>query len=94
MADVAVRPTAAATAAPRRAPTYERRLGVYLGAYGYLETGDPASGGRRPVADDTLPAEVLQGGAGDLVEQVGNGGYVHAPSLNHAAAAAPCAAAT
>lgn len=46
-------------------PVRQRRDGVYLGAYGYLEKVKP-----------------------DLKRERGNGGYVHAPSLNHATAAA------
>ena len=69
------------------APPEQRRTGVYLGAYSYLENARPAPGERTPVAEDTLPPE-LQGGTGELVELAGNGGYVHAASLNHATAAA------
>ena len=52
----------------------ERRTGVYLGGYGYLEHVRPSVRGRTRV--------------GDLYEEAGNGGFVHAPSLNHATAAA------
>ena len=69
------------------APPGKRRTGVYLGAYGYLENARPMVGGRTPLAEDTLPSE-LQGGSGELFEEAGNGGYVHAASLNHATAAA------
>lgn len=65
----------------------DRRTGVYLGAYGYLENVRANWGGRRTVPAETLPPE-LRAGTGDLAEQVGNGGYVHAASLNHATAAA------
>ncbi|HEV2887933.1 MAG TPA: hypothetical protein VGX49_13550 [Jatrophihabitans sp.] len=69
------------------APVAERRAGVYLGAYGYLENVRPAPGRRRPVPARSLPPE-LREDRGEYVEQVGNGGYVHAASLNHATAAA------
>ena len=65
----------------------DRRTGVYLGAYGYLENVRPNRDGRMAVVADTLPLE-LRAGSGALDEQVGNGGYVHASSLNHATAAA------
>jgi hypothetical protein len=69
------------------APPGERRVGVYLGAYGYLEDARPAGAARTPVDEETLPPE-LRGGTGELTEEAGNGGYVHAASLNHATAAA------
>jgi hypothetical protein len=62
-----------------------RGRGVYLGAYGYVEDLVP-----KPT-----PQEVDQGilpenlrGPEPVVEVGGNGGFVHAPSLNHAATAA------
>lgn len=58
-------------------PTEQRRDGLYLGAYGYLEHVKPAASGR--VAVPSAPG---------LVRDPANGGYVHAPSLNHATAAA------
>ncbi|HEX8906517.1 MAG TPA: hypothetical protein VF771_16825, partial [Longimicrobiaceae bacterium] len=78
------------------APVGERRTGVYLGAYGYLEhlrppTAEPASARaprrRTRVADDSLPRELRQG-AENLFAEAGNAGYVHAPSMAHATAAA------
>jgi hypothetical protein len=59
------------------APVAQRRTGAYLGAYGYLEKVRPAGGGRTPVP-----------GENNLYKESANGGYVHAPSLNHATAAA------
>lgn len=66
--------------------------GLYLGAFGYLENVRPAPGRRRRIEENVLP-EALRGGTGDLyapVTYAGHepAGYVHAPSLNHATAAA------
>ncbi|AHG92725.1 hypothetical protein J421_5190 (plasmid) [Gemmatirosa kalamazoonensis] len=69
------------------APVKERRTGVYLGAYGYLEHVRPVPGRRTPVPERTLPAQ-LRLGVENVSEAPGNGGYVHTPSLNHATAAA------
>jgi hypothetical protein len=69
------------------APVAERRTGVYLGAYGYLEELRPAPARRAKVRDDTLP-EPLREGVENLFHETGSGGFVHAPSLNHATAAA------
>ena len=69
------------------AATPQRRTGVYLGSYGYLENLRPNPGRRQAVADRTVPA-AARTGTGNLYTEQGNGGYVHAPSLNHATAAA------
>ena len=69
------------------APVAARRTGVYLGAYGYLEDVRPAARGRDKIPERLLPA-ALRRGTDDLYTETGNGGYVHAPSLNHATAAA------
>jgi len=58
-------------------PQGQRRTGVYVGAYGYLEQVRPAARERQAVA-----------GEDNLFVESGNGGYVHAASLNHATAAA------
>lgn len=65
----------------------DRRTGLLLGAYGYLRNARPALAVRRSVSEDTLPPELRQE-TQNLFEQVDNGGFVHAPSLNHATAAA------
>lgn len=65
----------------------ERRTGVYLGAYGFLENVRPASGRRSRVSEERLP-EPLRTGEDNLYVDAASGGYVHAPSLNHATAAA------
>ena len=69
------------------APVAARRTGVYLGAYGYLEDVRPAARGRVKLGERVLP-DTLRRGTDDLYRETGNGGYVHAPSLNHATAAA------
>ncbi len=69
------------------APPEERRTGVYLGAFGYLEQVRPDPGRRRAVPPGT-PGLAAVEQPGGLWEEAGNGGYVHAPSLNHATAAA------
>ena len=68
-------------------PVAQRRAGVYLGSYGYLEHVRPNPGRRQQVSDRTLHRP-LRTGAENLYTEAGNGGYVHAPSLNHATAAA------
>ena len=65
----------------------DRKMGVYLGAYGYLENVKPAGANRQRLPDASLP-EALRQGAENLYTERTNGGYVHAPSLNHATAAA------
>jgi hypothetical protein len=61
--------------------------GVHLGAYGWVEDVRPAVGGRRPVDASEVP-ETLRDDAAGLVAQMGNGGYVLAPSLSQAVTAA------
>ncbi len=63
-----------------------RKKGIYIGAYGYLENVRPTSK-RERISEDVLP-EKLRERTGNLYRDPGNGGYVHAPSLNHATAAA------
>ncbi|MCP3994204.1 MAG: hypothetical protein GY722_03940 [bacterium] len=69
-------------------PVAERGMGLYLGAYGYLENVRRGDAIRtrvdEPVPDDVVP----EGASSGLHRQAGNGGYVHTPSLNHATAAA------
>jgi hypothetical protein len=68
-------------------PVAERRTGLYLGGYGYVEHVQ-AAGARRQKIDESALPDALRQGVDDLYEEVSNGGYVHAPSLNHATAAA------
>ncbi|MEP6691194.1 MAG: hypothetical protein ABJD07_08550, partial [Gemmatimonadaceae bacterium] len=68
-------------------PVAERRTGLYVGGYGYLEHVRPAGARRQKINESALPAALRQG-LDNLYEESANGGYVHAPSLNHATAAA------
>jgi hypothetical protein len=65
----------------------ERTTGIYIGAYGYRENVKPSSTKRTRISEEVLPA-YLREGNNNLYREANNGGYVHAPSLNHAAAAA------
>ena len=67
--------------------TADRRKGIYIGAQGYLENVKPKFGGRTKVSESELPG-VLRENKDNLYTAAGNGGYVHAASLNHATAAA------
>ncbi|MGN6257347.1 MAG: hypothetical protein ACTHN3_06320 [Solirubrobacterales bacterium] len=64
-----------------------RRTGIYLGAYGFLENLHPKRNGRTKVSEDRLPPE-MHTGVDNLYVESKSGGYVHSPSLNHATAAA------
>ncbi len=66
--------------------TGERKRGLHLGAYGWLENLRPSPAPAR-VSPDELPEALREDGI-QVVEQAGNGGYIHAPSINHAVAAA------
>jgi hypothetical protein len=75
----------------QRFPTGEggfegRSTGVHLGAFGWLEAPRPRPRGA-PVDPEEIP-ESLRGEGGPVVEQPGNGGFIHGPSLAHAVAAA------
>ena len=56
-----------------------QKLGTYTGAYGWVEHLSPRAPGRLVAAPD---------GRRKALEEDTNGGFVHAPSLSHAAAAA------
>src|SRR5262245_56910036 len=62
-----------------------RARGVYVGAYGYVEDLIQKAA-PKPVDQNTLP-ETLRG-PDRITEQDDNAGFVHAPSLTHAVAAA------
>jgi len=64
-----------------------RQPGIYLGAYGWLEDLRPASVQLRPVR---LPPDLapIFADTTPLMSDLGNGGYIHAPSLQHAKTAA------
>lgn len=62
--------------------------GVYLGAYGWVENLRPRTKAPSPVPATTLPEELRKPEKGPVVTDPANGGYVFAPSLNHAVTAA------
>src|SRR5947199_272082 len=65
----------------------QRKLGLHLGSYGYLENLRPARARHVKIPEDVLPQEMREG-ADNLFLDSQNGGYVHTPSLNHATGAA------
>ncbi|MQA95428.1 MAG: hypothetical protein GEV11_12545 [Streptosporangiales bacterium] len=70
-------------------PSTTATTGLHLGAFGWLEDVRPRS---EPLEEVTLsgrPAQVFQpAGSTPLLRDSGNGGHIHAPSLNHATTAA------
>ena len=64
-----------------------RDKGIFIGAYGYLENVKPSVNKRTLISEQILPQE-LRENTNNLYTESNNGGYVHAPSLNHATAAA------
>lgn len=64
----------------------QRRQGIFIGAYGWVEDLRPA-GARHPVRGD-IPDQLKPENDEPLYEDARNGGFVHAPSLNQASAAA------
>ena len=72
----------------------QRRTGVYLGAYGWVEPLKPTA--RDTLSAEALPAALRPNDRGVILEQeevvrgdaTKRGGYMHAPSPSHAAAAA------
>lgn len=67
----------------------EQRRGLYLGAYGWLEDvrpkGEALEAARVP---KDLEERFVPAGSAPLRHDPTNGGYIHAPSLNHAVTAA------
>jgi hypothetical protein len=66
------------------------RQGIYLGAYAWLEDVAPENKTLTPVrlSDPELIAKFAGPGEPPLMRDTTNQGYIHAPSLNHAVAAA------
>jgi len=62
-----------------------RSTGIYLGAYGWLENIRPDT--TRQIVRD-LPERLRPADGKTVYEYRDNGGFVHAPSINHASAAA------
>lgn len=63
----------------------QRSTGIYLGAYGWIENVQPDTS-RQTVQD--LPESLRPSDGTPVFEYLDNGGFVHAPSINHASAAA------
>jgi hypothetical protein len=66
------------------------KKGLYLGAYALLEDLRPETGVLQPVriSDPAIAADFDEPKAPPLMHDTANEGYIHAPSLNHAVAAA------
>lgn len=77
----------------------ERKLGIHLGAYGWVENVKPSP--KVFLSADSLPSQLRPADSHPVLEEddliassktlekfARQGGFVHAPSLNHAAAAA------
>ncbi len=67
-------------------PETQRKSGIYLGAFGWVENLRPSA--RVAVSREEVPAKLLPAAGEALYEERGSGGFIHAPSLNHASAAA------
>jgi len=63
-----------------------RTQGVYLGSFGWVENLRPAA--RSEVPAQSIPAQLQPADEAPVYRYQNNGGYVHAPSINHASAAA------
>ena len=64
----------------------QRRKGIHLGAYGWVEHVKPSS--KRQLVREAVHPKLQPTNGAPLFEYTDNGGFVHAPSLNHASAAA------
>ncbi len=60
--------------------------GIFMGAYGWVEALRPSP--RQAMPLDTIPAALRPTNGSPLYRYSENGGYVQAPSINHASAAA------
>ncbi len=70
----------------RQLQNESRKTGIYLGSYGWVENVRPS--GKRKLVTDPVPEKLKPKNERPLFEYTNNGGFVHAPSLNHASAAA------
>lgn len=68
--------------------TADRALGLYLGAFGWLEEVRPAAVSPVPVDPNIVPESLREPENRPITEQPDNGGFIHGPSLNHAVAGA------
>jgi hypothetical protein len=62
------------------------KKGIYLASFGWVEDIRPDN--KQQIASDTLPAELRPPANKPVYEYANNGGFVHAPSINQATAAA------
>jgi hypothetical protein len=74
----------------REGERHEPRQGIHLGAYAWLEDVRPENKVLTPVVleDPELVKDFQRGGDPPLLRDSANQGYIHAPSLNQAVAAA------
>ena len=70
----------------RQLQNENRAKGIYLGSFGWVENVRPS--GKRKLVTDQIPEKLKPKGNRPLFEYTDNGGFVHAPSLNQASAAA------
>ncbi len=73
----------------RKSGEMEIKRGLYLGSYGWLEDIRPSTATlTTPDLDDALGRVFNSHGEPSLRQDSSNGGYIHAPSVNHAVTAA------
>ncbi len=65
--------------------TERGKLGAYIGAFGWVENARPSTSW---LAVTDVPERLKSSRGAPLREYAGNGGFIHAPSINHATAAA------
>lgn len=70
----------------RQLQNKNRTKGIYLGSFGWVEHIRPSV--TRKLVTDQVPEKLKPKDNRPLFEYADNGGFVHAPSLNHASAAA------
>jgi len=70
----------------RQLQNENRTKGIYLGSFGWVENVRPSA--KRKLVTDQVPDKLKPKDNHPLYEYTDNGGFVHAPSLNHASAAA------
>ncbi|HTF02987.1 MAG TPA: hypothetical protein VK826_03145, partial [Bacteroidia bacterium] len=63
----------------------EHRQGIYIGSFGWVENIRPSP---KVAASANVPQELRSTSGKPLYEYGDNGGFIHAPSINHATAAA------
>ena len=85
-------------AAQRRAGSQDRRMGIYLGAFGWVEQVTPTR--KEFLGEEALPEVLRPADEHAILEEddaaaargreqgASRGGFVHAPSINHASASA------